>query len=125
VIVGEVTPENEAVIPLAIEAVSGTYVTLDAVVDTGFSDYLTLPPDLIGALGLPFREVAEFSLADGTAIQLSLFRARVQWGGGFRDVLVAESDGGALVGMALLKGHRLTLEALDGGKVTIEPLGQP
>lgn len=122
-IVGEVTPDNEAVITLAVESAFGAPLDVDVVVDTGFSDYLTLSADVIQTLGLQFREVAEFSLADGTAVRLALYRARVQWCSRARDVLVVEADGGALVGMALLRGHRLTLDALDGGSVIIEPLG--
>jgi hypothetical protein len=29
----------------------------------------------------------------------------------------------SLIGIALLEGHRLTIDMVDGGPVTIEPLG--
>jgi hypothetical protein len=34
-----------------------------------------------------------------------------------------ETGGVPLFGMALLEGHRLTIDAVDGGPVTIGPIG--
>ena len=33
-----------------------------------------------------------------------------------------ETGGDPLIGMALLEGYRLTIDAVDGGRVTIEPI---
>jgi hypothetical protein len=38
---------------------------------------------------------------------------------------VFESEAGALLGMALLRGSLLTLEIIEGGPVQIQPLGLP
>jgi hypothetical protein len=62
------------------------------------------------------------TLADGRDITLRQYEATVLWDGQPRDVMVLEADGGALIGMALLYGSRLTVEVLDGGPVTIELL---
>jgi hypothetical protein len=37
-------------------------------------------------------------------------------------VLVLAADGGPLVGLSLLYGHRVTLDVVDGGRVSIEAL---
>src|SRR5438105_15966133 len=39
---------------------------VEAIVDTGFTAYLTLPPPLIAALGLQWQRVESFTLADGS-----------------------------------------------------------
>jgi hypothetical protein len=49
----------------------------------------------------------------------------VDWDGETREVLVLESPGGALAGMALFQGCRVTLEVIDGGAVRIEPMEPP
>jgi hypothetical protein len=37
---------------------------------------------------------------------------------------VLQSSGGNLLGMALLEGSRLTIDAVDAGAVTISPLAE-
>ena len=61
-------------------------------------------------------------LADGSVVRLSYFRATVLWEGKPRKIMVLDADGGPLVGMSLLYGSRVTLDVVDGGPVTIEPL---
>ena len=39
-----------------------------------------------------------------------------------RDILILETDGGPLIGMALLYGYRVTPDVVDGGPVTIAVL---
>jgi hypothetical protein len=46
----------------------------------------------------------------------------VHWCGHTVEVLAVEADGGSLIGMALLRGHRLTVDVIDGGNVSIEKL---
>jgi len=119
---GQVTPDLEAVVPIRVRSPFGSGVLVDAVLDTGFSGELSLPPNLIAALQLPFRQLAEYPLADGRSLWFRVYRAVVDWGGQARDVLVVEADGGALIGMSLLHGHDLSMRVLDGGNVTIIPV---
>ena len=44
------------------------------------------------------------------------------WDGTERDVLVLEADGGPFVGMALLRGSRMTMVIEVVGALMIEPL---
>ena len=50
--------------------------------------------------------------------------AVIRWEGAPRDVLVLESEGGTLVGMALLDGHRFIMDVEEGGVVSIESLAR-
>lgn len=49
---GEVTPYREATILLPLLGASGQSVEVEAVLGTGFTDFLTLPSDLIATLQL-------------------------------------------------------------------------
>lgn len=119
---GQITPDREAVIRLDVTGPGGIQAAIDAVIDTGFTENLTLPPTLIRTLQLPYRGAADFSMADGVSVRLRIFRATVIWDGQPRGLLIVESGGGPLVGMRLLEGNRVTLDVVDGGDITIEPL---
>lgn len=97
-------------------------VEIEAVIDTGFDDFLTLPPQFIVSLGLPYQAITQAALADGSIVQLRYYRATISWGNELRDVLVLGVEGKPLVGMALLYGHRLTIDIVDGGTVEIEDI---
>ena len=51
-IAGTVNAAREARIPLTLRAPLGTTHEIDALIDTGFDGFLTLPPSVIVALGL-------------------------------------------------------------------------
>jgi clan AA aspartic protease len=119
---GMVTAAHEAVIQVSVRGPLGPEVQVDAVLDTGFTGFLTLPAPLITALGLPFAGTAQATLGDGSPVALDVFEATVLWDTRDRPVMVLAAAGGALVGMAMLFGYRLTLEGADGGAVQIEAL---
>ena len=48
---GTVTEDREIVIPLEVLAADASAVSIHAVVDTGFNGFLTLPSQIINALG--------------------------------------------------------------------------
>src|SRR3954453_12366630 len=117
---GIVTDQREAIIRLRILASTAQEQEIDAVVDTGFNDFLALPSDQIKTLDLPFAAPLLATLADGTVVETNSYRAAVMWDSQRRDVLVVACDGGPLVGMSMLYGCNLFLEAKDGGAVIIE-----
>lgn len=123
-IVGRVTPDGrEAVIPLALLRVpTGETRSIEAVIDTGFTDRLTLPPDIVEELGLPLRGSAEVALADGSIETLSMYRVRLLWHGRERTIRAYASFGDPLVGMALLSGSELRIRVMAGGAIEIEEL---
>jgi len=121
-IAGVVNEQAEATIPLRALGPEGVELLITAVIDTGFSDYLTLPPSMIAALGLGSDVPVEATLADGSLAQMDSYQATLLWDGQPREILVLEADGGPLVGMALLYGSRLSIDVVDGGAVTVAPL---
>jgi predicted aspartyl protease len=121
-IAGNVTPKGRAVIHLLIQGPVGSSQWTDAAVDTAYNGSLALPGNLIAALRLPYRGMRKTTLADGSGANVRAFRATVQWHGQPRQVDVTEVRDGALVGMSLLRGSRLTIDVVANGGVRIEPI---
>lgn len=119
-IIGQISPDREAVIPVPVLDAGGQPTEVEAVIDTGFTDFLTLPPALIASLRLTFRESVEFVLGDGSPVQFDTYAVAVLWDGQQKNILVLASEGGPLVGMSLLYGYRVIMDVVDGGTVTIE-----
>lgn len=119
---GLITADREAVIHLIIRDINGQEEDIEAVIDTGFNDYLTLPKSLVSRLALPFAAPTQATLADGSTIRLDCYQATIIWNEQPRTILALEAEGGSLIGMSLLYGHLLTLEVVDGGNVVISSL---
>ena len=120
-ITGVVSPYREPVIRLQLRGPGGR-VEVDTVVDTGFTDFLTLPPALVGRLALPLGGSMRVALADGSEVDLDVYTVEVLWDGRVLSVPALEADGGLLAGMSLLHGHELPMQVVDGGQVTIQAL---
>lgn len=119
---GQVTPNREAVIRVLVRGPRGQEAQVEAVIDTGFNGFLTLPAQLIADLALPFAGTTRAALGDGSEVQMDVFEATVLWDNQERGVVVLAAEGGTLVGMSMLSGYRVTLDVKDGGTVIIEAL---
>jgi len=119
---GTVTPKGRAIIHLSIQGPSGASELTDAAVDTAYNGSLALPAHLIAALRLPHLGSRQTTLADGSGVMVRTFRAIIQWHGRPRRVDVVEVRDGALIGMSLLRGSRLTVDVVVNGPVRIEPI---
>ncbi|MDE2788533.1 MAG: clan AA aspartic protease [Chloroflexota bacterium] len=97
-------------------------ITLDATVDTGFTGFLTLRPDVIAQFSLPHIINRPAVLADGAIGHYDVHVGRIGWHGQQRLVPVYEMDSDPLVGMALLWNSRLTMDVVPDGAVTIVPM---
>ena len=117
---GVVNSHFEAIVTLSLQAPEGHLQEVEAVVDTGYNGYLTLPPSLIAGLGLPRRSRGHAYLADGSLAYFDYYGVTVLWDGELRDVDVGEMDSPPLVGMRMLYGHDLAIRVLDGGRVVIQ-----
>ena len=120
-IVGRITNNQEAIIELKIVGLNRREKT-QVVIDTGFDGYLTLPGDLISRLGLRQAGRRHAILGDGNIVALEVYRAKVLWHDEEREVPVLRTDGGPLVGMALLEGNRVILDVVPDGNVRIDVL---
>ena len=117
-----VVKSDEARIRLKVRGRRGRELEIDAVIDSGFTGMLTLPPALIAMLGLRWRSVERATLGDGSTCVFQVFIGKLNWDGNVRSILVAEADTDPLVGMRLLRGHELRMQIRARGKVTIKRL---
>lgn len=107
---------------LRVRRPAGAEHVIDTLIDTGFSGTLTLPAPVIADLGLARRQDSFAWLADGSQRTFPTYAAEVEWGGGWRPVIVSGLGDEALVGMTFLAGHRLTIDIEPGGSVEVRPL---
>ena len=120
-IIGKITAQQEAAIELEVGGLNQS-VKIEAVIDTGFSGYLTLPSVLINRLKLQQAGEQIAILGDENRVILKRYIASVLWHEVERDVYVLQAEGGPLIGMSLLYGSRLTLDVVTGGDVMIDAL---
>lgn len=121
-ITGSVTSNKEALIHIVVRGSESQETQVEAVIDTGFNGFLTLPRQLITNLALPFAGTTRATLGDGSEAHLDVFETTVIWDNQDWELVVFAAEGEALVGMSMLSGYRVTLEVEDGGSVTIEAL---
>ena len=117
---GVVNAAREAVVPLTVADTAGRTQPIDAVIDTGFSGFLTLPAALVLELRLPFVTRGRATLANGSEDFFDIHNAVVIWDGQPRQVLTDVADTTPLAGMSLLDGHSLFVEVEEGGRVAIQ-----
>ncbi len=115
-----VVKAREARIRLTVKGRRRQDRDIEAVVDTGYTYALTLPPALIALLGLRWQTVERAVLADGSICTFRVYEARVVWDGKVRSILVDEADTEPLVGMKLLQGFEVRMQVRARGKVTIK-----
>ena len=96
-ITGVVTNDRQAVIHLTVRGPAGQEQEIEAIIDTGFDGWLSLPSSLV---------------------------ATVDWDGEAKRVPVDEAETVPLVGMSLLEGYELIVQAQPGGNVTVRALSQ-
>jgi clan AA aspartic protease len=119
---GSVNNSCEAIIKVAVGRIGSPKITVDAVIDTGFTSFLSLPLSVILDLDLPWHYRDVGVLGDGSEVIFEIYKASVIWDGQNQIIDVAASESDPLVGMSLLYGFKLQIEAVEGGTVTIEAL---
>ncbi len=121
-ITGVVTANREATIRLVVVSAAGSQGEIEAIIDTGFTGFLTLPPPIIASLGMVWVCRQQGILADGSVRPFDVYAATLVWDGRLRTVETEATDAAPLVGMGLIYGHDLRIRAVSGGTVTIEAL---
>ncbi|ELR99099.1 clan AA aspartic protease [Gloeocapsa sp. PCC 73106] len=120
---GRVNQNCEAIISIAVGHANNPKTMVDAVIDTGFTGFLSLPNSLITTLGLPwyFRDLG--TLGDGSEVVFDMHKASVIFDGQIKVIDVAASEADPLVGMSLLYGFKIRIDVVERGIVIIETLG--
>ena len=121
-ITGVVTDRREAFIRLRVRGPAGQDQEIEAVIDTGFDGWLSLPSSIIAQLGLRWRRRGRALLADGSESVFDIYEATVDWDGELRRIPVDQAETVPLVGMSLLEGYELSIRIQRGGNVTVTAL---
>jgi predicted aspartyl protease len=98
-IAGFVNVELEPIVSLSIRRADGKIFTQDAIVDTGFNGWLSLPSDLIAELNLKWKRRGRAILGDGSECIFNVYEAVVFWDDTLLTIPVDEADSESLVGM--------------------------
>lgn len=117
-----ITIRRQATLPVTIHLLGQPSVTLEFVVDTGFTEYLTLPQAAITAMRLPFLYSQRAGLADGSDISIAVYAVTILWNGLEREVRVIATGRRPLLGTALLDDQELRAQFRESGLVTVEEL---
>jgi clan AA aspartic protease len=118
---GYVNGNYEAIISVAVKN-GNSLKSVDAVIDTGFTGFLSLPIAIIIELELQWSYRDRATLGDGSETVFDVYNAEILWNGQLREIEVDAAETEPLLGMALLRGYRLQVDTIEGGLVTIETL---
>lgn len=121
-ITGEVDALGEPALTIRVHGRSEVVAMLRAGMDTGFTQYLCLPYETVLALNLAYRFPMEMELGNGAIALMGVYDGWIEWEGRARRIPIHASDGDPQIGLALLRGCRLCVDFVDGGRVTLEPL---
>ena len=110
----------EAVVTLNLQNPEGRTRDIEAVIDTGYSGFLTLPPGLVDELGLPFVYMGQAFLANDAVVDFDVHDATLLWDSQPRRIKADATGSTPLVGMAMLERHDLNVEVENGGRVVIQ-----
>ena len=116
----------EAAVALTVLGYGGVSERVTFLIDTGATGEITLPQTTIARLNLPLVAYgspdASVVLADGTVGAARVHTARVLWHDRLRDVEVVNLGSDPLIGMGILQGSNLSVDAIPGGLVIITEL---
>ena len=121
----------EAIVALSVQGDDGATENIDFIIDTGYTGEMTLPQEIIDRLNLRTAEYDGYGtaptvmLADGAILTVEVYVTGVWWHDRLRVVEVDSIGSNPLIGMTLLQGSNLSIDAAPGGLVTITELPAP
>ena len=121
-ITGRVNASLEATVRISLRSRHGDERTVEAVVDTGFSGFLTLPSHLVEELGLTFHKRGQAVLGDGSTAVFDTYEAFIFWDGHARRIAIDAAEVDPLIGVRLLYGYELAVAMIEDGDVIIQAL---
>ena len=136
---GVVNEYLEPVIILNISGTGNTSLVVDFVIDTGCTEEIILPQDLIRGEPFQLAPAEEIhmhpgigpadggaditvTLADGTSVRHARYPAQIDWHGERREIVAVSMGIEPLIGMGILQGSNLSVDAVPDGSVTITEL---
>jgi clan AA aspartic protease len=111
-----------ALMPVVIRLPQQPDLSLEFVVDTGFTGFLAIPAAAVAAMAFPFLHRIPASLADGSSVEIPVHAATILWNDAELTIEVLATGPRPLLGTALLDGNEFLAQFSEGGSVTIDAL---
>jgi len=119
---GVVNTSCEATISLVVGNENRQTRLIEAVIDTGYTGFLSLPSEIIVTLNLPWTGLDRGTLGDGSEVTFEVYAAKVIWDGEYHNIPINQAETDPLVGMSLLYGYELQIQAVEEGNVIVRSL---
>jgi clan AA aspartic protease len=121
-VISGIVADGHPIIRVSFRLPIGSDLSIEFVVDTGFTDELCLPPEAVALLNLPFKYDLPVNLANNSEVVVPVHKAVILWNEEERESRVFATGRRPLVGTALLAEHELVIQFTQGGLVTIDEL---
>ncbi len=121
-IIGTVDAGLNAIVNIALLGRNGRRQTVEAVIDTGFDGYLTLPYRVVALLEFPWVRSQSVILGDGNPQLCDVYDGEIARNNQLRSIEIEAANTQPLIGMALTRGYDLNIEVFEGGAVSLQPL---
>ena len=108
---GYVNQNYEAMLSLVVRN-GDKLKSITAVIDTGFTGFLSLPIATIRELELSWSYRDRATLGDGSEVLFDIYDGMVIWGGQYREIEINAAETEPLIGMSLLRGYRLQVDTV-------------
>lgn len=113
---------DNLLLPVPVRVPGQPPLSLEFVIDTGFTGFLTLPEAAVNARGLDFLRRMPANLADDSTINLSVYALTIVWNGDVREVEVLATGRRPLLGTLLLQETQFSVHWTPDGPVEVVPL---
>ena len=118
-ILGRVNDNREAIVQLALRGNENQLRLVRSVVDTGYTGYLMLPQSMITELAWQCIGTQKGVLGNGSVKSFDVYLGTIIWDGEIQEITINASESEALIGMSLLDGYKIEIEAFLGGEVRL------
>ena len=118
---GHIDEYGRPVIPVDLFDRQGRLYRIEAMLDTGFDDFLALPAYLVQRLGLVWSSRIPMHVATSELAQFDTYTATVLWLGNRLSIRAVQTQSEILVGNRLLRESQLTVQFWEGGSVNVLP----
>ena len=117
---GHIDQDGHPVIPVDLFDRQGRLRRVEAMIDTGFDDFLALPTHLVQRLGLVWINRMPMQVATSEWAHFDVYEATVFWLGNRLPIRVLQTQSEILVGTRLLWESQLTAQFWEGGVVSVQ-----
>ena len=83
---GVVNQIREATISLVVGNANRQNQLINAVIDTGYTGFLSLPREIIFNLNLPWTGIDRGTLGDGSEVTFEVYAATIIWDGQYQNI---------------------------------------